>query len=169
MDWTRYWDEFLYVYLGFKFQNGASGVPELLFFVATAACLIMLSWRLAVRRVLPAIRRRRRGTLPQCRTCGYPVEGLPTTTCPECGSDLRGRGTWLPTTVPPRLRPVNRLRRIVVWTLFIIIYYPFAVLLLPPLAPRPIVREMRNHFALPNRPNTQAGQRSISRCFIDAE
>lgn len=33
---------------------------------------------------------------PSCRACGYPVKGLPSFTCPECGSDLREVGIDTP-------------------------------------------------------------------------
>jgi hypothetical protein len=46
-------------------------------------------------------RRRRRAARPpetvepECANCGYLVVGITSTRCPECGSDLRGRGTIL--------------------------------------------------------------------------
>jgi hypothetical protein len=50
---------------------------------------------------------------PRCGKCGYSVLGLPTTTCPECGSDLREVGIVTPG-IPQRLRPGARLA---IWTL----------------------------------------------------
>ena len=35
-------------------------------------------------------------TVPSCRACGYAVRGLPSFTCPECGSDLREVGIDTP-------------------------------------------------------------------------
>lgn len=35
-------------------------------------------------------------TEPSCRACGYAVRGLPSFTCPECGSDLREVGIDTP-------------------------------------------------------------------------
>jgi|SRR5688572_19151352 len=35
-------------------------------------------------------------TVPSCRACGYAVKGLPSFTCPECGSDLREVGIDTP-------------------------------------------------------------------------
>ena len=35
-------------------------------------------------------------TEPSCRACGYAVKGLPSFTCPECGSDLREVGIDTP-------------------------------------------------------------------------
>ena len=37
-------------------------------------------------------------TVPSCRACGYAVKGLPSFTCPECGSDLREVGIDTPGT-----------------------------------------------------------------------
>ena len=37
-------------------------------------------------------------TQPSCRACGYAVRGLPSFTCPECGSDLREVGIDTPGT-----------------------------------------------------------------------
>jgi hypothetical protein len=39
-------------------------------------------------------------TQPCCRACGYAVQGLPSFTCPECGSDLRVVGIDTPGMVP---------------------------------------------------------------------
>jgi hypothetical protein len=58
-------------------------------------------------------RRSRAVTQPICGKCGYPVQGLPTFTCPECGSDLRQVGivtSW-------QARPVGPLARGLLWTL----------------------------------------------------
>jgi hypothetical protein len=33
---------------------------------------------------------------PSCGACGYPVQGLPSFTCPECGKDLRQVGIITP-------------------------------------------------------------------------
>jgi hypothetical protein len=35
-------------------------------------------------------------SVPSCRACGYAVKGLPSFTCPECGSDLRDVGIDTP-------------------------------------------------------------------------
>lgn len=56
------------------------------FWSAVVPALLLLFVLIAV----PTLFRRREARLtePSCRGCGYPVVGLPTTICPECGRDL---------------------------------------------------------------------------------
>jgi hypothetical protein len=64
------------------------------------------------------VRQRRaaaQGGDPVCGQCGYNVRGLPTFTCPECGSDLRTVGI----VTPGQRRPLGRLARAVIWTLIL--------------------------------------------------
>ena len=67
--------------------------------------------------VLLAARRRRKNApaLPSCGKCGYVVQGLPTFTCPECGSDLREAGIITST----QRRPFGPLARASLWTLIL--------------------------------------------------
>jgi len=58
-------------------------------------------------------RRGRSGTQPSCGQCGYAVQGLPTFTCPECGSDLRQVGI----VTPGQARPLGPVARGLIWTL----------------------------------------------------
>lgn len=44
------------------------------------------------------LRRRGAVTQPACGKCGYPVEGMSTFNCPECGSDVRQVGIVTPGT-----------------------------------------------------------------------
>ena len=44
---------------------------------------------LGARNILVALRRRE-GTEPHCRKCNYPLHGLESDRCPECGSELAG-------------------------------------------------------------------------------
>jgi len=50
-----------------------------------------------------------------CGRCGYNVSGLPTFTCPECGSDLRGVGI----VTPGQRRPIGPWGRALLWTLIL--------------------------------------------------
>ncbi len=64
------------------------------------------------------VRRRRataQATDPVCGHCAYIVRGLPTFTCPECGSDLRTVGI----VTPSQRRPLGRGARAVIWTLIL--------------------------------------------------
>lgn len=69
---------------------------------------------------------------PRCGMCGYPVRGLPTFRCPECGNDLRMVGI----TVVGASAHLNRWQRIGCWTvLFAIAALPLWILarnLIPP-------------------------------------
>ena len=46
-------------------------------------------------------------TVPSCRACGYAVKGLPSFTCPECGSDLREVGIDTPGAAREVLRRIR--------------------------------------------------------------
>ncbi len=59
--------------------------------------------------------RGRRVNEPVCGKCSYPVHGLETMTCPECGSDLRAVGIYTPA-MRHRLGPVAR---ILLWTILL--------------------------------------------------
>jgi hypothetical protein len=50
--------------------------------------------------------RRLRIETPSCGRCQYPVCGMPTFTCPECGSDVRDVGILLPRSNLFTRRPV---------------------------------------------------------------
>lgn len=53
---------------------------------------------------------------PRCGKCAYRVHGLPTTICPECGSDLRAVGI----STGPGFRFLTLKEMAVVWTLLIV-------------------------------------------------
>lgn len=53
----------------------------------------------------------------RCGRCGYRTQGLPTTICPECGSDLRIVGLRLPTWWNRHSPPVRRTLLVGAWTL----------------------------------------------------
>lgn len=53
---------------------------------------------------------------PVCNHCGYPTQGLPSLTCPECGSDLRVVGIRTPRM---GLRPSSRFAAAIGWTMLI--------------------------------------------------
>lgn len=59
---------------------------------------------LVVTLVATFVRWRDRIRQPCCGNCRYPVEGLSTFTCPECGADLRGVGI-----LAPGMRPKHRI------------------------------------------------------------
>jgi len=59
---------------------------------------------LVVTAVATVIRWRDRVRVPGCGACRYPVEGLSTFTCPECGVDLREAGILV-----PGMRPKHRI------------------------------------------------------------
>lgn len=59
---------------------------------------------LAVTAVATVIRWRDRVRVPSCGACRYPVEGLTTFRCPECGVDLREAGI-----LAPGMRPKHRI------------------------------------------------------------
>ena len=65
--------------------------------------------------LLIALRRswsRKRAKESVCGNCGYPAKGLPTLTCPECGSDLRDVGI-----ITPKMpRPFGRLAKAFIWS-----------------------------------------------------
>lgn len=54
---------------------------------------------------------------PSCARCGYAVRGLPSFTCPECGSDLREVGIHAPGVNP---RPDSVVRKVGVWSIMIL-------------------------------------------------
>ena len=59
------------------------------------------------------LRGKRSGAEPCCATCGYAVVGLPSSICPECGSDVEKAGV-----IPPRHRqPLARKKRWIIWTI----------------------------------------------------
>ncbi|MEO6437283.1 MAG: hypothetical protein ABIP55_16190, partial [Tepidisphaeraceae bacterium] len=62
---------------------------------------------------------------PHCGRCGYPVRGLPTLACPECGGDLRNVGI-----VAPGIRPrATGRERVGYWTiLFFIAMVPLWIM-----------------------------------------
>ena len=62
-------------------------------------------------------RRRHRDLSPSCGECGYCARGLPTTRCPECGSDLRDVGVSVGS-APTALR---RHVRIGAWAVLILL------------------------------------------------
>ncbi len=86
--------------------------------VSILPCFVLALLVLAVVLVVVMLLRRRgRGIQhPACGKCGYAVQGLPTFTCPECGSDLRVVGIITPgrTDVSPRTHGVIL---VLLWTL----------------------------------------------------
>lgn len=59
---------------------------------------------LVVTAVATVVRWRDRVRVPSCGACRYPVEGLTSFTCPECGADLRETGI-----LAPGMRPKHRI------------------------------------------------------------
>ena len=51
---------------------------------------------------------------PSCRACGYAVKGLPSFTCPECGSDLREVGIDTPGAGQELVRRAKAIRSLTV-------------------------------------------------------
>ncbi|HOW70852.1 MAG TPA: hypothetical protein PKY77_09650 [Phycisphaerae bacterium] len=99
--------------------------------------------------VVLAILRLRRGqtvSVPVCGNCSYPVRGLPTFTCPECGSDLREVGIVTPTT----RRPLPPLVLAIIWTL--ILPVPAMVVSVVVIGVVPLVQEttMNVHYLAPS-------------------
>jgi len=88
---------------------------------------------------------------PVCGQCQYPVQGLPTFTCPECGADLREVGII----TPRRHRPLGPGAKITMWSVMVF----FAALVITSIAisfvPRTYIRRMS--VAL-ERPRSQAYQ-----------
>ncbi|MBN1343855.1 MAG: hypothetical protein JXQ73_14320 [Phycisphaerae bacterium] len=68
---------------------------------------------------------------PSCGSCGYAVQGLPTFTCPECGSDLREVGIR----TSQEARPLSSFWRKVIWTLALVLPAVVTTLLLMVLLP----------------------------------
>jgi hypothetical protein len=96
-----------------------------------AGAIVAYVLRRALRRLLTP----RGPTEPQCRACGYPTRGLPGHVCPECGNDLRGRGTAWPDRPVPR-QPLSLRRRAISLTLLFLVWWPAADELLTPYVPR---------------------------------
>lgn len=69
---------------------------------------LVLGW--VLREVYVARNRRREAS---CGQCLYPIHKLPTSVCPECGSDLRVTGIRRPGYAPP----MPTLERLGLWTL----------------------------------------------------
>lgn len=69
------------------------------------------------------IRRRRRVTAPCCRACGYDVRGLPSSICPECGSDLESVGILR----PGQSRPMTPAQRCLLWTVLMLLAAPAGI------------------------------------------
>ena len=61
--------------------------------------------------------------MPSCAKCRYAVRGLPTFTCPECGSDLREVGI---VTRQPRVAP-SRAAVALLWTAVVVVLAMFAL------------------------------------------
>lgn len=85
-------------------------------------CLLVL-FALATLGLIALAHRLRRGgaasELPCCGHCGYPLVGLPTTVCPECGTDSTvvgpSRATWWNRQLPQRRRALW----LAVWTAWV--------------------------------------------------
>jgi len=83
----------------------------------------------------------RRVTQPICGECGYAVEGLPTFTCPECGSDLRKVGIITPRRASRRLGAVGAAVR---WTLTLAVAATLiTVVLAATLLPNRVIKHSR--------------------------
>jgi len=85
-----------------------SGIP-----IVSLLCLLVCP--IAVVAAIMLFRRRKGPTHPICGKCGYAVRGLPTFTCPECGSDLREVGISMPGT----RRELGPVARILIWTILL--------------------------------------------------
>jgi hypothetical protein len=83
--------------------------------LVTLILLTALTVALAVATVVVRRRRAQRITQPVCGQCGYAVEGLPSFTCPECGSDLRAVGI----VTPGPARPLRPITRVILWTIML--------------------------------------------------
>jgi len=91
--------------------------------VSWLLCLVMGGLLVVGLVGLLLLRRGKAGvTQPACGKCGYAVAGLPTFTCPECGSDLRAVGIVMP-------KSDHGLRR-VAWAVLWTILLPLPMLLI---------------------------------------
>ena len=86
-----------------------------MFGVSLLALLVLVVLGIAL--AFGVLWRSRRATVPVpvCGKCSYAVQGLPSFTCPECGSDLREVGIVTPTT----RRPLPPLVLAIIWTLIL--------------------------------------------------
>ena len=66
-----------------------------------------------------SLRRKTRTAEPCCAKCRYIVRGLPSETCPECGSDLRGTGTMR----GAERGPIARGPRLVLWSVLVLVVW----------------------------------------------
>lgn len=78
-------------------------------------------------------------TEPGCGRCGYPVRGLSTSICPECGSDRGVVGIVEP--LPPLTLRARRRLRVTAWSVLLLLAALLANPLLLPLTPR----DLSNH------------------------
>lgn len=75
---------------------------------------------------------------PRCGKCGYCVRGVPSFTCPECGSDLRAVGIVTRTTHPR----ITRTQVAALWTVAVVICVAIFSRLLTQVLPTPHVTRM---------------------------
>lgn len=78
-------------------------------------------------------------TQPGCGRCGYPIQGLTGSICPECGADHGIVGISQP--LPPISAPAKRRLSLLLWTLLVV---GLALLLNPVLLPL-TPRDLSNH------------------------
>jgi hypothetical protein len=87
------------------------GLIELLLLAAAAAAGVV--WAIRIKRTPAAAA----GAEPHCGRCNYIVRGVPSFTCPECGSDLREVGILTSRVI----RPVGPGSFIAMWTLLLLL------------------------------------------------
>lgn len=98
--------------------------------------------------------RRVNDTEPRCDRCGYIVRGLPSPTCPECGSDLSPPGAIR---FPGEQFPSGRAARLAGWSAFCLLaFLPLATVLWEPVRRRLPHHESGSGNTDVGRPASQA-------------
>lgn len=105
----------------------AAGIVQIAFGACIVLGILLMAAALASKAFDLGVKLRGRAKRPECAECGYVVEGLGGSRCPECGADLRVVGV----VEPGAERPVRSVR---VWTMAVLAA-PAAVasVMLPPI------------------------------------